>query len=370
MMRNEIMSQIHTHIGIEGCLKRARECVYWPRMNSELRDYTSKCDVCQTYGLKQPKKTIKSHDVPTKPWVKIGTDLFCFSGNDYLITAVFFEIDRLYDTSSKTVISKLKQHFARWGIPETVISDNGPQYSSEQFKNFSRLWDFKHKISSPGHAQSNGKVENAVKSAKRIMRKAKKSNSDPFIALLNFRNTPQQVTDYSLVQQLINRRTRTLLPMKSSLLESNIPENVQENMQRSKEKQAKYYNRNARFLQELNRGDTVRIAPQQENKEWEKGVVKNKHSERSYEVQKENGRFIGRNRNYLRKTKEQFNPYNVPEDTNIKPNDTSENTNIESENTNIETNHKQTTNEDETPKHSRYGRQLTKPSWMKDFVTT
>jgi hypothetical protein len=112
-----------------------------------------------------------------------------------------------------------------------------------------------------------------------------------------------------------------------------------------------------------NRGDTVRIAPQQGSKEWEKGVVKNKHSERSYEVLKGNGRFIRRNRKYLRKTKEQFNPYNVPEDTNIKPNDTSENTNIE-------TNHKQTTTEDETPKHSRYDRQLTKPSWMKDFVTT
>jgi transposase InsO family protein len=200
MTRNEIMSHIHTHIGIEGCLKRARECAYWQRMNSELRDYISKCDVCQTYGLKQPKETLKSHDIPTIPWVKIGTDLFCFSENYYLITmdyySSFFEIDRLYDTSSKTVISKLKQHFARWGIPETVIPDNGPQYSSEQFKNFSRLWDFKHKTSSPGHAQSNGKVENAVKSAKRIMRKAKKSNSDPFISLLNFRNTPQQVTDY------------------------------------------------------------------------------------------------------------------------------------------------------------------------------
>jgi hypothetical protein len=115
------------------------------------------------------------------------------------------------------------------------------------------------------------------------MRKAKKSNSDPFIALLIFRNTPQQVTDYSPVQQLINRRTRTLLHMKSSLLESNIPENVQENIQRSKEKQSKYHNRNARFLQELNRGDTVRITPQQGNKAWEKGVVKNKHSERSFE---------------------------------------------------------------------------------------
>ena len=77
----------------------------------------------------------------------------------------------------------------------------------------------------------------------------------------------------------------------------------------------------------------------------------------------ENRRFIRRNQKYLRKTKEQFNSYNVPEDTNIKPNDTSENTSIE-------TNHKQTTTEDETPKYSRYGRQLTKPSWKKDFVTT
>jgi hypothetical protein len=94
--------------------------------DSELRDYISKCDVCQTNGLKQPKETLKSHDVPTRPWVNIGTDLFCFSGNDYLITvdyySSFFEMDRLYDTLSKTVISKLKQYFARWGIPETVIS--------------------------------------------------------------------------------------------------------------------------------------------------------------------------------------------------------------------------------------------------------
>jgi hypothetical protein len=62
-----------------------------------------------------------------------------------------------------------------------------------------------------------------------------------FADLTAFSTTPQQVTDYSPVQQLINCRTRTLLPMKSSLLESNIPENVQENIQRSQEKQAKYY---------------------------------------------------------------------------------------------------------------------------------
>ncbi|VDI25347.1 Hypothetical predicted protein [Mytilus galloprovincialis] len=324
-MRNEILSQIHTHIGIEGCLKRARECVYWPRMNSELRDYISKCDVCQSLAMKQPKETLKSHDVPSRPWAKIGTDLFTLSGNDYLITvdyySSFFEVDRLYDTSSKTVINKLKQHFARWGIPETVISDNGPQYSSEQFKQFSKQWDFQHKTSSPGHAQSNGKVENAVKTAKRLMRKAKKSNSDPYIALLNFRNTPQQVTKYSPVQQMINRRTRTLLPMKSALFESKIPENVRSNIMDNKKRQEKYYNRSARDLNELKQGEIVRLTPQDRHKEWEKGVVKNKKSERSYEVEKENGRTVRRNRKYLRRTNEQFNPKCQTEEINIDPNE-------------------------------------------------
>ncbi|CAC5423216.1 unnamed protein product [Mytilus coruscus] len=162
-MRTEMMSQIHTHIGIEGCLKRARECVYWPRMNTELKDYISKCDIYQSNGTKQPKETLKLHDEPSRPWVKVGTDLCSLYGNDYRITvdyySSFFEIDRMYDTSSKTVISKLKQHFARWGIPEKVISDNGPQYSSEQFRQFSQIWDFKHKTSSPGHPQSNGKAK-------------------------------------------------------------------------------------------------------------------------------------------------------------------------------------------------------------------
>jgi Na+/melibiose symporter-like transporter len=69
-------------------------------------------------------------------------------GCNRLLVEVYFE-NLITQWMDHIVISKLKQHFARWGIPETVISDNGPQYSSEQFKNLSRLWDFKHKTSSP-----------------------------------------------------------------------------------------------------------------------------------------------------------------------------------------------------------------------------
>ena len=73
--------------------------------------------------------------------------------------------------TSKVVIQKLKQHFARHGIPDTLISDQAAIFKSEQFKYFEFNWDFEHKFSLARHAQSNGKSENAVKTAKRIMKK-------------------------------------------------------------------------------------------------------------------------------------------------------------------------------------------------------
>ena len=104
------------------------------------------------------------------------------------------------------------------------------------------------------------------------MKKAKHSHTDPMLALLNFRNTPQQSTDYSPVQQLMNRKTRTLLPERSSNLQPSIPSNIKANLDKSKRRQARYYNRNARPLPPLQKGDTVRIQPQDRNKTWEKGT--------------------------------------------------------------------------------------------------
>ena len=112
------------------------------------------------------------HNIPDRPWEKIGVDLFELNSKNYLITvdylSNFWEIDRLYDLGSKTVISKLKSHFARYGIPSTVVSDNGPQFSSEDFAKFARTWEFDHYTISPRHSHANGKVEPAVKTAKRV----------------------------------------------------------------------------------------------------------------------------------------------------------------------------------------------------------
>ena len=117
-----------------------------------------------------------SHPVPSRPWQVLAVDLFELQGQDYLVTtdyySNFFEVDKLVSKTSKEVIEKLKPHMARHGIPDKIVSDNGPQFSSQEFKKFKDLYEFDHVTSSPTYPQSNGKAENAVKTAQRIMLKA------------------------------------------------------------------------------------------------------------------------------------------------------------------------------------------------------
>ena len=103
------------------------------------------------------------------------------------------------DTTSGAVIHKLKAHFSRYGIHDQVISDNAKQYVSTEFENFSKKWKFEHITSSPKYPQSNGKAESAVKIAKNLMRKAKEAKEDPYLAILDYRNTPtdQWSSDYN-----------------------------------------------------------------------------------------------------------------------------------------------------------------------------
>lgn len=72
------------------------------------------------------------------------------------------------------------------------MSDNGPEFASEEFADFAHLREFDNITSSPHYPQSNGKAEQAVKVAKQILKKAKHSKSDPYLALLDYRNTPTQ----------------------------------------------------------------------------------------------------------------------------------------------------------------------------------
>ena len=309
-MRSEIKKNMHLgHTGIEGCLRRARESLYWPGMTSEIKEWIKTCETCQEYDNSQTKETLMSHDMPDRPWQNVGVHLFSYMGKDYLVTtdykSNFWEIDYLSNTSSKSVITKLKAHFARMCIPDTVVSDNGPQFSSSDFAHFSKKWGFEHTPSSPHHSRSNGKVESSVKSAKKMMRKAKKCGEDQYLALLNIRNIPSQGMDSSPAQRLLGRRTKAIIPTARSLLESRFSVTKQETDQLKmiQRRQARYYDRSARDLPTLHEGDTVRMKPfRLGDKSWKKAKVVKRLDDRSYEVEDTDGTVYRRNRVHLKKT--------------------------------------------------------------------
>ena len=193
-LRAEMLKQVHTgHLGVTKTLERAKDNIFWPGMTKETQDYVLHCEVCLTHRDSNAKEPLMPHEVPQGPYQKLGSDIFSFEGKNYLLTSCyysrFFEIDYLPDMRAETVIQKLKVHMSRNGICQVLISDNGPSYSCQAFSDFARNWGFIHQTSSPYHPISNGHSEVMVGVAKKILKKAKESKQDPYLLILEYRNT-------------------------------------------------------------------------------------------------------------------------------------------------------------------------------------
>ena len=127
-----------------------------------LEEKVSKCPTCCQYRTTKIEPLIPSK-LPDQPWQKVATDLFKWQKSLYLLVVDYYscyiETIKLSSTTSTNIISHLKSIFSRHGIPTTVMSDNGSQYSSKQFVEFSSQYGFSHITSSPKYPQSNGEAE-------------------------------------------------------------------------------------------------------------------------------------------------------------------------------------------------------------------
>ena len=180
-LQKETLGKLHSgQQGMVRCRLRAKSSVWWPGLNKQLTDFVHNCPECARMA-RAKKEPLLPTPLPDYPWQIIATDLFTLSGNDYLVVVDYFscylESIQLRSTTSKTIINTLKSLFARHGIPEIVRSDNGPQFSSREFAEFAKTFQFKHVTSSPHYPASNGQAERTVQTIKNLLKKA----DDPFL---------------------------------------------------------------------------------------------------------------------------------------------------------------------------------------------
>ena len=188
-MQNEMLEKIHkSHLGIAS-IRKTRDVMYWPNMSNDITSYAQSCTTCAEFSDAQQKQPLQTSTVQSRPWSRIAVDLFMFNKKHYMITgdyySDYFEIDRLYCTTTSAIVKNLKNHFARHGIEDEVMTDNGPNLVNDEFAKFAESWNILHTTSSPYYSRCNGKAEVAVKIAKTLLRKVKRSKLDFYEALLD-----------------------------------------------------------------------------------------------------------------------------------------------------------------------------------------
>ena len=297
-LRLDVLDKLHEgHQGITKCRRRARQSVWWPGLNKEVEDMVKNCRSCCINEMNHPEPLMTT-PLPQRPWEKVATYLMQLNKANYIVVVDYYsryiEIASLKDTLSRTIIMHMKSIFARHGIPQVVVSDNGPQYASEEFASFAKDYGFFHVTSSPTHPSSNGAAERAVKTVKDLL----KSSTDPYAALLAYRNTPLE-NGYSPAELSMFRSLRTKVPVIPSELAVKIPSKDKINMkeENSRIKQTLVFNsrRAARPLPELKQGEEVWISNRQET-----GIVENQVNPRSYVIATPSGT-VRRNRVHLNK---------------------------------------------------------------------
>ena len=180
-----------------------------------------------------------------------------------------------------------------------IVSDGGPQFTSQEFKLSVENWGITHITSSPMYQRANGRAESAVKIMKTLV-KTYEEGGDPYEAMLEQRNTPRQDTGRSPVEMMFNRRTRSFLPG----MGKNSPKDtlVKEKREARRCSVKKAHNRKPRKLSEIDVGQSV-FFQHTEGQNWKLGKFTDILGPHTYQVSGPNGGMYRRNRVHMRTTK-------------------------------------------------------------------
>lgn len=198
--RKAILNELHDgHPGIQRMKLLARMKCYWPKMCNDIESYVRTCNECSEVAPAPRKCLLKPWPTPAAPWTRLHIDYAGpISGFWYLVIVdalsnwpEIFKVTAT--TSTKTIECLVEEAFARQGLCKTIVSDNGRQFVSNEFRVFCEHLGIKHLFSAPYHPQSNGRAERFVGILKRALEKLG-GTSDAALRkfLFCYRRTPSE----------------------------------------------------------------------------------------------------------------------------------------------------------------------------------
>ena len=233
--REAVLQELHQgHPGISRMKFFARMYVWWSGLDKDIEKLLHGCNKCQEVSSVPPPAPLNQWKWPTRPWARLHLDFAGpFEGKLFLIMidahSKWIEAVSTHSTSSAVVIEELRSVFARFGIPEMIVTDNG----SQEFKSFLEKNGVRHITSAPYHPASNGLTERAVQVIKKGLKKVSEGSIKERLAkvLLSYRITPHTTTGTSPSELLLERRPRTVL----DLLKPHTAENIEARQEKQKQ---------------------------------------------------------------------------------------------------------------------------------------
>ncbi|XP_031553786.1 uncharacterized protein K02A2.6-like [Actinia tenebrosa] len=221
-LQDRVLQTLHEgHIGVVKMKGLARGHVWWPNIDKDIERVGRQCEGCQELARNPSSAPLHRWEFPAQPWQQVHIDFAGpFQGRMLLVCVDVHtkwpEIVVMKNTTAEGTVEALRSNFARLGLPEQIVSDNEPQFTSAEFRKFTEGNGIRHVTGAPYHQATNGLAERLVQSFKHAV-KADKSNRTLehkiHRFLLVYRTAPHATTGISPAQLLFQRNPRTRLDL-------------------------------------------------------------------------------------------------------------------------------------------------------------